>query len=85
MTKSCVFHLPLDSDKTIDNFKLKKVLTNDRTSIYENDNMRFSFDSKVVRVLIFDVNEDIINILYSYFYQRGITADEVSEYFQESE
>lgn len=68
MTKSCVFHLPLDSDKTIHNFKLKKILSNDRTSIYENESMRFSFDRKVLRVLIFDANEDKVNNLYNYFY-----------------
>lgn len=68
MTKSCVFRLPLDSYKIIDKFNLKKVLINKRTSIYENENMRFSFDNKVLRVLIFNEDENILNNLYDYFY-----------------
>lgn len=68
MDKSFVFCSSLDSDKIIENFNLTKITSNDRTSIYQNDKMRFSFDKKVLRILVFNDNKDTTNILYNYFY-----------------
>ena len=68
MDKSFVFYSPLDSDKVIKKFNLKKITSNERTSIYQNDKMRFSFDKKVLRVLVFNDNKETTNTLYNYFY-----------------
>ena len=68
MTKSFVFYSPLDSDKVIKRFNLKKIVSNDRTSIYQNETMRFSFDKKVIRVLVYRECKDTKDILYNYFY-----------------
>ena len=68
MDKSFVFYSPLDSDKIIKKFNLTKTTSNERTSIYQNDKMRFSFDKKVLRILVFNDNKDITNTLYNYFY-----------------
>lgn len=68
MNKSFVFYSPLDSDKIIKKFNLTKIISNERTSIYQNDKMRFSFDKKVLRILVFNDNKDITNTLYNYFY-----------------
>ena len=68
MDKSFVFYSPLDSGKVIKKFNLIKITSNDRTSIYQNDKMRFSFDKKVLRVLVFNDNKETTNTLYNYFY-----------------
>lgn len=68
MDKSFVFYSPLDSDKIIKKFNLTKITSNERTSIYQNDKMRFSFDKKVLRILVFNDSKDITNTLYNYFY-----------------
>lgn len=68
ISRSHVFHIPTDSNNIIARFKLKKIVSNDRTTIYENGNLRFSFDDKVVRVLFFDDKQSTLDEVYSYFY-----------------
>ena len=68
MTIDCVFKLNNNTDDIINKFSLKKILKNTRVSIYENDDMRFSFYDKVVRVLVFKNKQQIIDNLYHYFY-----------------
>lgn len=70
MIKNCVFHPTKDSkDKIVKMFDLKEVLMNSRTSIYQNNKMRFSFDKNVTRVLIFDDgNVELIEKIRNYFY-----------------
>lgn len=69
MNKNCVFRKPSNSNDMIHFFSLNKILTNSRTSIYENDQMRFSIDSRVVRVLIYDAsNKELIEKIRTYFY-----------------
>lgn len=69
MIKTCVFHLPSDSKDMIHKFKLNKVLSNSRTTIYENGNMRLSVDRKVVRILLYNANDNVLlEQIRSYFY-----------------
>lgn len=68
MTESCIFKLNNDVNHIIDLFHLREILYNDRVRIYENNNMRFSFYNKVVRVLLFKKNDNDLNKLYHYFY-----------------
>ena len=58
MIKTCVFQLPNNSKEMIHQFKLNKILSNSRTSIFENESMRFCIDSKVVRVLLYNGNDN---------------------------
>ena len=52
---SCfVFEVPDNIYDMIERFRLRLILKNKRTTIYENDNARFSVDKKVIRVLLFD-------------------------------
>lgn len=44
----------LKKETVIAEFDLKHEFTNNRTSIYENDDVRFCFDKKVIRVLLYD-------------------------------
>lgn len=68
MSKNCVFELPPNSKDMINKFNLQMVLSNERTSIYQNNAMRFSIDQSVVRVLIFNDSDILIKKLYNYFY-----------------
>ncbi|MBD5395898.1 MAG: hypothetical protein HDR71_16925 [Lachnospiraceae bacterium] len=69
MYKNCVFRLPANSNDMIYKFNLNQLLTNSRTSIYQNDFARFSIDNKVVRVLLFDENNiDLLEQIRTYFY-----------------
>ena len=68
MSKNYIFRLPLDFSAVIKRFKLEKKLSNDRTTIYQNDEMRFSFDQNVLRILVFNDSEKKKNELYDYFY-----------------
>ena len=68
MSKNYIFRLPLDSSAVIKRFKLEKKLSNDLTTIYQNDEMRFSFDQNVLRILVFNDSEKKKNELYDYFY-----------------
>lgn len=70
MIKNCVFRLPVNSkENMIDTFKLTEVLSNNRTDILQNEEMRFCIDKKVVRVVIFDKNNNVLlEKLRKYFY-----------------
>ena len=69
MTNSYVFLLPNDSEDMIHTFNLKMVLSNSRTSIYQNEFARFSIDNKVVRVLIYNKDNNIqLEKIREYFY-----------------
>lgn len=47
------------------------MFTNDRASIYENDDVRFCFDKKVIRVLLYDnSNKELKNKIQDYFYEK---------------
>ena len=55
----------------INEFNLKFVFENDRTAIYENDDVQFSFDKKVIRVLLYDSNNnELKNKIQDYFYEK---------------
>ena len=54
----------------IDEFGLNFVFQNDRTAIYENDDVRFSFDKKVIRVLLYDGRNKELNRIQDYFYEK---------------
>lgn len=55
----------------IDEFGLNFVFQNDRTAIYENDDVRFSFDKKVIRVLLYDGrNKELKRRIQDYFYEK---------------
>lgn len=74
MIKSLVFHIPETSNEKEKivydlNLDLKKILSNDRTTIYQNNNMRLSVDEKHIRVLLFDEsNTSLLEKLREYFY-----------------
>ena len=69
MNNTFIFHLPVDSNDMIHNFKLHKILENSRTSIYQNNFARFSVDKNVVRVLVFDKNNfELSEQIKNYFY-----------------
>ena len=69
MTNNYVFRLPNYSNDMIKTFNLNKVLSNSRTSIYQNCNARFSIDNNVVRVLLFDDNNlHLLEKIRTYFY-----------------
>ncbi len=55
----------------IKEFGLNLVLKNKRTSIYENEDVRFSFDKKVVRVLLYNnKNVELKQRIQNYFYEK---------------
>ena len=57
---------------SIHKFDLKKILENDRTTIYQNAEMRFSIDQSVIRVLIFDeTNQLLLETLRNDFYGKA--------------
>lgn len=70
MTKRFVFRLPDGSrENIISTFNLKECLSNDRATIYENNEVRFSIDNKIIRVIVFDENNlDLQNNLKEFFY-----------------
>ena len=70
MIKNCVFQLPANSkENMINTFHLQHIVSNNRTSIFENNEMRFSIDAKVVRVVLFDgKNTSLLEKLKKYFY-----------------
>ena len=49
MTKSYVFQPPLPNsvDDMVNTFELKKLLSNSRTTIFQNSEMRFCVDAKL--------------------------------------
>ena len=69
MSKCYVFNLPNDSTDMIHTFNLKLLLENTRTSIYQNESARFSIDSDVVRILLYNNNDKItLEKVRNYFY-----------------
>lgn len=76
MIKDYVFQKPADSKENLISFwGLCKLLENDRTAIYQNGEMRLSIDQKVVRVVIFDEeNDGLKERLRRYFYGEEYEA-----------
>lgn len=70
MIKNCVFQLSTNSkENMIQTFDLHQITSNNRTSIFQNEEMRFCIDKKVVRVVLFDKdNEILLDKLRKYFY-----------------
>ncbi len=69
MTNSYVFKVPNDSIDMIHTFNLKPILSNTRTSIYQNEFARFSIDKKVVRILLYNEKDYyILQEIRNYFY-----------------
>ena len=68
------FHKPSDENEIIDfinDFSLHLRLENDRTKIYESNQMRGSIDSSVIRVLIFqETNTQLVEGLDKYLYKN---------------
>lgn len=66
------FIKPFHKEKIIINeFGLNLVFKNKRTSIYENEDMRFSFDKNVVRVILYnDKNIELKQKIRNYFYEK---------------
>lgn len=55
----------------VDEFNLNFVFESDRTVIYENDDVRFCFDKKVIRVLLYDgSNKELKRRIQDYFYEK---------------
>ena len=73
MYKLLVFCKPPDLDKRSISakFKLKEVLTNERTCILENDDIVFSIDKKVVRVFLYNESDKmLLHNVVEYFYGK---------------
>lgn len=71
--ENLVFTKPyfLKKEKVVNEFGLKHVFTNNRTSIYENEDARFCFDKKVIRVLLYDNgNKELKSRIQDYFYEK---------------
>lgn len=70
MIKNCVFQLSTNSkENMIQTFDLHQITSNNRTSIFQNEEMRFCIDKKVIRVVLFDKdNEILLEKLRKYFY-----------------
>ena len=55
MNQNLIFYREnIDTEKLIRDFSLQLVLKNDRTSIFENADMRVCVDKLVIRVLVYD-------------------------------
>ena len=55
----------------VNTFGLEKVLSNERTDIYQNDDMKLSVDERVIRVILFDEkNISLLEKLREYFYGK---------------
>lgn len=74
MNESFVFKIPTASKYNQNfvydlGFGLHKILSNDRTTIYQNNEMRLCVDEKVIRVMLFDkTNHDLLEKLREFFY-----------------
>lgn len=70
MYKTLIFKKPVDKTaQIIEKFNVNKIYENERTSIYENKELRLSFDTSVIRALVFnEKNKELINSLENYFY-----------------
>lgn len=61
----------LKKEAVIAEFDLKHEFTNSRISIYENDDVRFCFDKKFIRVLLYDgKNKELKRRIQDYFYEK---------------
>ena len=66
----------LDVEKLITDFNLHHILTNDRTAIYENKDMRVSIDEMVIRVLVFKrYKRELTECVKEYFYNNCMMED----------
>lgn len=72
MTENLLFQKKtIDVEKLITDFNLHHILTNNRTVIYENKDMRVSIDKKVIRVLVFEgYKRELIERIKEYFYNN---------------
>lgn len=70
--ENLIFIKPFRKEKVIvDHFGLNFMFKNDRTVFYESDDMRFCFDRKVIRVLLFDTqNKELKKRVQEYFYEK---------------
>ena len=77
-TEVLLFRKPLflKINRVVDDFNLNFVFKNHRTTIYENDNMRFCFDKKVIRVRLYDSNKDLRRRIQDYFYEKNNGSNE---------
>ena len=66
----------LDVEKLITDFNLHHILTNDRTAIYENKDVRVSIDEMVIRVLVFKrYKRELTECVKEYFYNNCMMED----------
>ncbi len=77
MNKTFIFRIPpVSKEKTdvVQEFNLEKILQNERTTIYQNEEMRLCIDKKVIRVLMFDEgNKELEERLWEYFYHEELS------------
>lgn len=74
MYKQFVFRKPPDAkvNNLRDKFSLIETLVNDRTCIWENDDVVFSIDKKVIRVFLYDGNnKNLIKNIKDFFYEKS--------------
>ncbi len=78
MIESLVFRIPTvskDNEKFVYDLNLKKILENDRTTIYQNSVMRLCVNENIARILVFDkANDELIENLREYFYGKDYTS-----------
>ena len=66
----------IDIEKLITDFNLHHILTNNRTVIYENKDMRVSIDKMVIRVMVFEgYKRELIERVKEYFYNNQVMED----------
>ena len=70
MIERDVFLRPKDSKEEIaKRFKLKSIVKNQRAEIFQNDDMRFNVQNKVIYVTFFEnENKTLIENVKNYFY-----------------
>lgn len=74
MSELFVFRIPTASKEKNDfvydlGLNLQKILSNSRTTIYQNEEMRLCIDEKIVRIKLFDNNNyKLIEKLREFFY-----------------
>lgn len=74
MYKQFVFRKPPDIQicNLKNKFSLNETLKNERTRIWENDDVVFSIDKKVIRVFLYDGNnKDLIKNIKEFFYGKN--------------
>lgn len=70
MYSTMIFQRPSIEDNVIvETFGLEFLHANERTAIYGNKSMRFSFDKSVIRVLLYDgENFELADKIEDFFY-----------------